>query len=154
MSPPLEIELMVGGESVSLVEGEPTRLSRAVGVDEAMSFCVRPVKRLAKAGVSFESPSRFVYEADVTDPEDRSWTVEDSSVVLTLTRLQSALTPADTVATVEEQLAGSRELPEPPTIRLGGHEVRGAGVLFELGPEVKSVDRSSRFLPPAGRRTG
>lgn len=150
--PPLLFEIHIGDEKVSLVEGSSSTVTGLF--DKAkVSVNVLPFRKFSKSGVSFVYPRRYVYEADVSDPEFNSWTVEGSNVVIMLFVVDGEYSASDYAEEMAEQFEDDAEVTKPrSSVKLGSRTYQGLVVELTLGGQ--RLSQAAYEVPLRGNRTG
>jgi len=72
--PPVTYVLTVGDQKISLVEGQRVRLQGSFEDPEVM-LAAEPHRTFANAGISFRYPRAFGFDASLSDPASRSWSL-------------------------------------------------------------------------------
>ena len=148
--PPLEFEVRIGDEKVSLVEGASSSVTGLF--DKArVSVSVAPYRKFDKSGVFFAYPRHFVFEADLSSSEFKSWTVEGSNVVLTLFVVDGEYSASEYVEEMLDQFGDDAELTnDRAAMKLGSRTFKGQIVNLNLGGQ--ELIQAAYEVPLRGNR--
>lgn len=122
--PPLSYVLEVGGARVPVEEGRAVRLEGTF-TDPEVRLEVGAHRTFSYGGISFRYPRSFLFEADVSDPEAKSWTLEGNSLTVIVYRIQADVGAADLIESIAEEVGEAEPTLEPTRIELGGRAVEG-----------------------------
>jgi hypothetical protein len=92
--PPLEFVVNVGDKSIAVTEGETAQLDGGF-TNPKISVTPQPYRVFPYQGISFKYPRSFTFEADLADPDEKSWTLSGNDLVIMYHVLNARLTTGD-----------------------------------------------------------
>jgi len=98
--PPMKYRVDLDGKVFAIAEGESMKLD-GTWTDPTIRIVADPHRRFSYGGVSFLYPRGFTFEADVDDPDSRSWILSGNDFTIMVFVLSGRITPeayADSVA--------------------------------------------------------
>lgn len=132
--PPREYTLHVDGVPHAIVPGRPLVLE---GTYESPSveLAVGETRRFERAGIRFEYPAYFTWEADVEDADARTWAVAGNDFMVMVLDLRAEVTTEEFAASMAEQFEGIELELGDAVCELGGerHPVRRITAYFPAG---------------------
>jgi hypothetical protein len=103
--PPSTFVVTVGQESVVIKEGETAQLDGQF-TNPSVSVTPQAYRVFPYAGIKFKYPRSFTFEADLSDPNSKSWTLSGNDLKIMIFVLNSRLTTADFANNMMEQFGG------------------------------------------------
>ena len=150
--PPQQFKLTIGDNSVPLVEGEPVRIDGTF-TNPQVKLTPEPYRLFPYAGVAFEYPRSFTFEADFENPRHRSWTLSGNDFKIMYFDVKAPLTPGNYA---DELIAGLGEaqckvMDPDAKVTLGKHTLSGTKLLMTVANQPVSFEIYA--LPaPAGAK--
>lgn len=92
--PPLEFVVNVGNKSVTINEGETAQLDGAF-TNPKISITPQPHRVFPYQGITFRYPRSFTFEANLTDPDAKNWTLSGNDLTIMYFVLNTRLTTGD-----------------------------------------------------------
>jgi len=92
--PPLEFVVHVDDTSVTLIEGESGQVNGTF-TNPKVSVTPRPYRTFPYQGITFQYPRAFNFEADLSDPDSKNWTLSGNDLKIMYFVLNSQLTTRD-----------------------------------------------------------
>lgn len=126
VEPPLQYKLTVGGKSQQVSENKPFEIG-AVGPGEKAVLSVEDQRVFAYRGVRFPYPRYFTFEADVTDPENPSWTLSGTDLTIMLFAFGDKLTPQQFAENLAAKFGSGTKISKVE-MKLGGQTYAGVAV--------------------------
>lgn len=143
--PPVAYTVKINDDTVTLAPGEPTEV-RGVFVNPKVTLA--KTRRFPYAGVTFSYPAAYDFEADLEDPEARTWTMDGNDVVIMLFALSTAVTPEELAASTAQELGVTDPDVKPMTMELARKMFKGAQINISVG--TQRVHQQFIALPPRG----
>ena len=124
-APPVVYTLVINGKRHEISPDQPVTITGAF-VDPTVTLQVATEREFNAAGVSFQYPAYFTYEADTDDSEVRTWTLSGNDVTVILFQFSDAVTPKDLTTSTAEALDGEIVESQPITLQLGDKKRQGS----------------------------
>lgn len=142
--PPLELVLHVDGQTHNAQLDRPFRI--CVGDrDLNVKVTARPYRTFRAAGLEFQYPRHFAFEADRSNPAITIWTLDGNDAVIMVMKPTAQMQPdqlCDSAfdATRAELGAENTRETESSTRRLGGQPVSGKRLITSVGSVIIHQD--------------
>jgi hypothetical protein len=149
--PPQSFVVKLGEKSLTMLENETAKLAGSF-TDPQVTITLNPYRVFPYQGVRFQYPRTFNFEADLTDPDDKNWTLSGTDVKIMLFAVNTDLTPAGFADSVIEQFDRSKSkiLDANAKLKLGDHTL--AGIKFRLTVGMHNITQEAYTLPaPRGK---
>lgn len=150
--PPLTYSVRIGDKSVTTVEGETARFEGTFTNPE-VTIAAQQHRMFPYQGVSFKYPRSFTFEADLSDPDAKIWTLSGNDFKIMYFVLNTRLTAADFARTMINQFGkqSSKVLNGSAKTTLGKHTLLGATLRATLA--THSMIMEIYGIPTPGART-
>lgn len=127
MEPPLNYNLKIGNQTYSIAEGEEFEVERTEGKSKAVlvadKFRVFPYQ-----GIRFKYPSSYSFEADISRPSDKNWTLSGNDCKIMVLKFAGEMTPKQFAESLKESFGEKNTKIRKSGLKLGGKEYQGATV--------------------------
>ncbi len=130
--PPLSYTLEVDGLKF-LITADKTVILKGNFQNPKVTLRASSTRRFEHVGIAFDYPANFTFEADVSEPGIRSWTMSGNNVTLMLFDFEQPVKPAELIASTAESLETNVDRMEPTTIKLGSLNAEGQSALLKVG---------------------
>lgn len=150
--PPLLYQLKVGDKTLPIAEGVPATVEGSF-TNPPVTLTVEPYRVFPHGGIAFHYPRHFTFEADLTSPDMKIWTLSGNSFKIMYFVTPQPLTVDAFLASVAQQ-AGPDHLaldPEPAAIELAGQSFAGKRLNLTLAGQMISTETFA--LPPRDGNT-
>ncbi len=127
--PPLQFIVTVGNRSVAITEGETVRLDGAY-TDPTITVTPQPFRVFRCQGISFKYPRSFTFEADLADPDAKTWTLSGNDFKIMFFVSNSPLTSTGFADGMIEQFGreNCRVIDANAKITLAGQPLSGTTI--------------------------
>ncbi len=132
--PSITYTLKINQETVSLTPGQSQEVKGAY-VNPRITLDVAPSRRFPYAGLAFSYPAAYGFEADVSDPQSRIWTLDGNNVVIMVFAFAEEVTPESLARSTAESLGFENPEVKPVNITLGGEKLTGSAIRVVFGTE-------------------
>lgn len=131
--PPQKFVLKIDDKELTLIEGKSQRLEGQFS-DPTVVVTALPYRHFTRPSVSFFYPVNFTFEADVSDPEAKTWTFSGSDVTVLFMELDGDVSSEEFAESfLEDYPDGSGEITDTKRkIKLGQHQLTGTSVKIEI----------------------
>jgi hypothetical protein len=146
--PPIVYTLEVDGRFVTLQPDTPLKLE---GSFEAPTLILRvaQTRTLQADGVTFNYPAYFTFEADISDPEVKTWTASGNDVTVMLFSFSAEVDARALAESTAEALQARDIKVDPVKVRLGEQEREGVKATMPLLDQT--VIQQVLTLPPSSK---
>ncbi|NIP86202.1 MAG: hypothetical protein GTO03_11785 [Planctomycetales bacterium] len=141
VEPPLTYEVTVGEQTATIAEGQTGQLDGTF-TNPAISVTLQPHRVFSCQGITFKYPRAFTFEADVEDPEYKTWTLDGTDFQIMVMVLQAPLTAAQFAENMIDQLGRDNvTIVKPPaTITLGQEKLSGTSLQVNVEGHQMATD--------------
>jgi hypothetical protein len=146
--PKLSFTVRVGTAELHLAEGEEAPAGGAF-TNPSIAVRVKPERTFTYAGLRFEYPRSFNFEADLSSDDAHSWTLSGSDLKIMVFRLGAVVPVEDFAKDLADQYGAGTTI-SPVTVKLGDREYAGRRVQARLASHEFIQDVLP--LPPLGDR--
>lgn len=122
--PPLGYVLEIGGERIPIEEGRAVRVEGTY-TDPEVRLVADDFRTFPYGGISFRYPRTFLFEADLSNPEVKLWSIEGNSLTLMVYGFTAEVTAEDLIAGLAGEFGTDEPRAEPARITLGGEALEG-----------------------------
>ncbi len=129
--PPLICTLTIDGKTHELIPGTPLQL-RGTYKNPTILLNTSPTRKFSCGGVEFLYPAAFGWEADITGPNDRSWTLSGNDFTIMYFVSSGALTAESQAEGMAEQFGKANTRISDTQRKLGERSFKGKQVLAKL----------------------
>ena len=129
--------LLIDGQEVALQPGVEFQLEGKFE-NPTMKLELGSTRHFRYGGISFEYPANFVWEADVSDPSFRMWTMDGADVTLMVLRTSFGFTADEFVESLADEFDSFES--DPITQELGSLTLQGQAVTTEVAQSVLTYD--------------
>lgn len=153
--PPLEYTVKVGEKTVTISEGTPVRLEGTF-TNPSVTITPKPFRVFSVQGVKFNYPKAFVFEADLSDPDAKFWTLSGNDVKISYDVLAGPLTARELADEMIAEFGRNKvkNVNQNAKLRLGKETLKGTSFVVEVVSTVFIMDvyhvqseaTTSRFL--------
>ena len=139
--PPLKYTLAIGAKSMTVLDGQSVTASGEFK-DPAISITAQPTRVFPYGGLSFNYPHGFTFEADLSDPSNKIWTLSGNDFKIMYFAMEVDLTPAQYAAEIINQIGKERCRVSDPNAKmtLGKIELVGARIRMEVVAHPMTMD--------------
>ncbi len=150
--PPLKYVVKVGGKTVTMSEGQPVRFEGSFTNPE-VSFEPQSYRVFPYAGVSFNYPKAFVFEADVSDSDAKNWTMSGNDLTIMYFEIEGQLTSADFANNMISEFGQENAQVSNPNaaIELGSQKLTGTTLRVKIASHRMEMDVYK--VPSSGSKT-
>ena len=129
--------LMVDGQEVALQPGIEVHLEGKFE-NPTVKLELGATRHFRYGGISFEYPASFVWEADVSNPSFRMWTMDGASVSLMVFRTSFGFSAEEFVDSLADEFDSFESM--PISQELGKLKLQGETVTTEVAQSVLTYD--------------
>lgn len=129
--------LQVDGQQVALQPGVEVQLEGRFE-NPTVKLVLGSTRNFRYGGVSFDYPANFVWEADVSDPSFRMWTMDGADVSLMVFRTSFGFSAEEFVDSLAEEFDSFES--NPISQELGALKLQGQAVTTEVAQSVLTYD--------------
>lgn len=145
--------LEIDGQSISLTPDQPVELEGQFRNPKVV-LRVSKTRPLQAAGVEFEYPSNFVFEAETEDKDVQTWTMAGNDITLILFNFTEKVDPRTLAESTADALESTQFDVEPVSMKLGDADRSGVKAVIKLGTQtliqhvltLPETDSGSRLL--------
>jgi len=130
--PPVTYTLEVNGQKY-LLTADKTVILKGNFQNPKVTLRASSTRRFEHGGVAFDYPANFTFEADLSDPGIRTWTMSGNNVTVMLFHFDEPVKPTELIASTAESLGTNVERMEPTSLKLGTLNARGQSALLKVG---------------------
>jgi hypothetical protein len=153
--PPLQFEVIIGDKSFAVTEGES---AQAIGEfnDPIISVTPQPLRVFPYQGISFSYPRSFTFEADLKDPDNKSWTLSGNDFKIIYFVMNVRLSTGEFANSMIDLMGHRQAKVTNPNAQmtLGKHALSGKTLELTLASHKSTMDiyrlpsakRVTRFL--------
>lgn len=141
VEPPLKFTVTVGGKSTTVSEGETVQLDGTF-TNPKITVVPQPYRIFPYQGVTFNYPRSFTFEADLTDPDTKTWTLSGNDFVIMYFVSEGSLT-ADSLAKHMIEKFGrknARIANANARVTLGKHTLNGTSLRVSIADHQMVMD--------------
>lgn len=139
--PPIQYTLSVGDKSIKLTEGQDVRLEGSF-TNPQVSLRAEPYREFSAQGIKFQYPRGFTFEADLSDPASKSWTLSGTSCTLMLFVMNEKITAEEFSQVMIRQFGqqNCRVADPKAELTLGKEKLTGIGLRIKVATTQLSQD--------------
>ena len=151
--PAVAYTLIINGERHEIVPDEPLKITGTLE-NPTVTLQVSKHRTFQAAGVGFEYPAYFTFEAETADPDVQTWTVSGNDVTVILFRFAERVSPADLAKSTADALEAKVTESQPLKLKLGEKDHFGvkttisfaSQALIQQTVSLPAGDKGSRIL--------
>ncbi len=132
--PPIAYTLKINNETVSLSPGKTQELLGAY-VNPRLTLDVASTRRFPYAGLAFNYPVTYGFEADITDPDARIWTMDGNNVVIMVFAFTEEVGTETLAISTAQTLGVDNPDVKPVRMTLAVQELTGSAITVSFGTE-------------------
>lgn len=129
--------LLVDGQEVALQPGAEVQLEGKFE-NPKLKLELGSTRHFKYGGIAFDYPANFVWEADVSDPSFRMWTMDGASVSLMVFRTSFGFSAEEFVDSLAEEFDSMET--QPLIQKLGALELSGEAVTTQIAGSMLTYD--------------
>ncbi len=133
--PPLSYTLEVDGQKF-LLNADKTVILKGDFQNPKVTLRAAATRRFEHDNIAFDYPANFTFEADLSEPGIRTWTLSGNNVTLMLFDFEQPVKPAELIASTAEALEANVDRMEPTTLKFGSLTADGQSGLLKVGTVV------------------
>jgi hypothetical protein len=139
--PPLKYELKLGDQTLSITEGATVEASGTF-TNPKVTLTPEPHRTFPYGGLSFRYPRAFVFEADVSDPDVKTWTLSGNDLTILVFVFSDEVTTEAFAGGMAEQFGeeNSRITSTDARIPVGEKVLRGTQMDVVLAGQQLQID--------------
>lgn len=130
--PPLTYTLEVDGKKF-LLSADKTVILKGSFNNPKVTLRASSTRTFEQDDIVFNYPANFTFEADLSDPEVRTWTMSGNNVTLMLLAFDEEVTPAGLITSTAESLETTAEGMKPASLKLGSLTAEGQSAFVKVG---------------------
>lgn len=146
-APPIAYTLEINGRPYVVVPDKPLTIEGEFK-NPTLTLRVAKTRTFRAAGIAFDYPADFTYEADVSDPEVRTWTMSGNDVTLIVFQFSDEVTSEELADSTAEALAVEQVDSQPIKLKLGDNA--HAGVRTTMQFATQTLIQQTVGLPSSG----
>lgn len=133
--------VVIGDRKITVAQGETIQLEGNFS-NPQLKIVPHSHRTFQAQGVTFDYPTSFVFEADLTDPTAKSWIFSGNDFLIMYFALQGDVTPE---AYVQDMIAefgtdNAKVINPNATIKLGDHEISGQSMIVSVASHRMQMD--------------
>lgn len=127
--PPLVFVVEVGGKSITITEGQSSKL-KGTFTDPNISVTPESYRVFPYHGINFKYPRSFVFEADIADPNRKTWHISGNDLKIMYMALNAKITTGEFASNMMEQIGrkNCKVTNADAKITLGKHTLSGTTI--------------------------
>jgi len=135
--PPVRYSLTVGDKTLKLTEGQSVDLDGSF-TNPKVTLRAEPTRTFSLHGITFDYPRGYTFEADLSEPAAKTWTLSGPSCVLMVFVMQEKLTAATFAdALINRYGKQSCRITNPNAeLNLGKHKCPGVAVKLNIAGQL------------------
>ncbi len=130
--PPVTYTLEVNGQKY-LLSADKTVILKGSFQNPKVTLRASSTRRFVHDGIAFDYPANFTFEADLSDPGIRTWTMSGNNVTLMLFDFDEPVKPTELIASTAESLKTNVDRMESTSLKLGTLNAKGQSALLKVG---------------------
>ncbi|MCA9074869.1 MAG: hypothetical protein KDA93_07545 [Planctomycetaceae bacterium] len=130
--PPLTYTLEVDGKKF-LLNADKTVILKGSFNNPKVTLRASETRRFEQDDIAFNYPANFTFEADLSDPDVRTWTMSGNNVTLMLFGFDGPVTPTELINSTAQTLKTTVEQLKPTSLKLGSLTSEGQTASLTLG---------------------
>jgi hypothetical protein len=146
--PPIVYTLEVDGRPVTLQPDTPFQLEGSFE-DPTLTLRGAQTRTLQADGITFNYPAYFTFEADISDPEVKTWTASGNDVTVMLFSFSAEVDARALAESTAEALQARDIQVEPVKVKLGEQDREGVKATMPLLDQT--VIQRVLTLPPSSK---
>lgn len=139
--PALKYSVKVGDKTVMMAEGETATVEGTFN-NPTIKFTAEPYRVFPYQGVTFNYPRSFGFQAELEDPDSKTWTLSGNDFIIMYFVINASLTAADFADNMMSQFGpeNTKVVNENASITLGQQELSGTSIRISIAEHSLAVD--------------